>query len=210
MFIGLFAPAMVHEVLVAQQSAFVKGVGFARMRKVLGEGLLTNEEPIHMRHRRMMQPPFQRSRLDGYATLMSDLAREHIATWRDGSVIALAPAMMRLTLLIVAQTLFGTDARHHTDRITESMDIAIDRIERTMLPGLDRLDSLPLPYWRAFHRAADDLSMIAEELIAHRRGSMAGTPRVNPPTTCSACCSPCVMRTDRASPMRRSAMRLSP
>lgn len=179
-FIGLFAPAMVHEVLVAQQSAFVKGVGFARMRKVLGEGLLTNEEPIHMRHRRMMQPPFQRSRLDGYATLMSDLAREHIATWRDGSVIALAPAMMRLTLLIVAQTLFGTDARHHTDRITESMDIAIDRIERTMLPGLDRLDSLPLPYWRAFHRAADDLSMIAEELIAHRRGSMAGTPQGEP------------------------------
>lgn len=175
-FIGLFAPAMVHEVLVAQQSAFVKGVGFARMRKVLGEGLLTNEEPIHMRHRRMMQPPFQRSRLDGYATLMSDLAREHIATWRDGSVIALAPAMMRLTLLIVAETLFGTDARHHTDRIAESMDVAIDRIERTMLPGLDRLDGLPLPYWRAFHRAADELAMIAEELIAHRRGSMEGNP----------------------------------
>ena len=49
------------------------------------------------------------------------------------------------------------------------MDIAIDRIERTMLPGLDRLDSLPLPYWRAFHRAADELAEIAEELIAERR-----------------------------------------
>lgn len=57
-FIALFAPAMVNEVLVAQQHAFVKGVGFARMRKVLGEGLLTNEEPIHLRHRRMMQAPF--------------------------------------------------------------------------------------------------------------------------------------------------------
>jgi cytochrome P450 len=57
LFIGLFSPAAVHEVTVAQQHSFVKGVGFARMRKVLGEGLLTNEEPIHLAHRRMMQPP---------------------------------------------------------------------------------------------------------------------------------------------------------
>ena len=39
LFIGLFSPQGVHEVTVAQQHNFVKGVGFARMRKVLGEGL---------------------------------------------------------------------------------------------------------------------------------------------------------------------------
>jgi len=42
LFIGLFSPAAVHEVTVAQQHSFVKGVGFARMRKVLGEGFLSN------------------------------------------------------------------------------------------------------------------------------------------------------------------------
>jgi len=168
-FIALFAPAMVQEVLVTQQSAFVKGVGFARMRKVLGEGLLTNEEPIHLRHRRMMQPPFQRHRLDGYAHLMGDLTRAQVTRWQDGTVIGLAPEMMRLTLLIVAQTLFGTDAARHAERIAHAMDVAIDRIERTMLPGLDRLDALPLPYWQAFRRAADELAGIAEALIAERR-----------------------------------------
>ena len=35
LFIGLFSPVGVHEVTVAQQHNFVKGVGFARMRKVL-------------------------------------------------------------------------------------------------------------------------------------------------------------------------------
>ena len=48
----------------------------------------------------------------------------------------LAPEMMRLTLLIVARTLFGTDADRHTDQIAESMEIAIDRIELEMLEGM--------------------------------------------------------------------------
>lgn len=169
LFIGLFAPAMVHEVTVAQQSAFVKGVGFERMRKVLGTGLLTNEEPIHLRHRRMMQPPFHKSRLDGYAQQMSDLSRATVDSWPTGGTIQMAPEMMRLTLLIVARTLFGTDADRHTEHIAEAMEIAIDRIERTMLPGLDRLDNVPLPYWRKFREASDQLAMIAEDLIRERR-----------------------------------------
>lgn len=141
------------------------------MRKVLGEGLLTNEEPIHLRHRRMMQPPFHKSRLDGYAKQMNDLTTQTLNTWEPGSTISMAPEMMRLTLMIVARTLFGTDADRYTAQIAESMDVAIDRIERTMLPGLDRLDALPLPYWKNFHRAANELAFIAEDLIAERRGS---------------------------------------
>lgn len=176
LFLGLFAPEMVNTVTVTKQHDFVKGVGFARMRKVLGEGLLTNEEPIHLRHRRMMQAPFHHARLDGYAALMSDLTRERVASWQDGATIELAPQMMSLTLEIVARALFGTDARAHAEAIGEAMDVAIDRIERTMLPGLDRLDAVPLPYWRAFARAADRLAAIAEELIAARRAdATAGT-----------------------------------
>lgn len=171
LFIALFDPAMVNEVTVAQQSAFVKGVGFERMRKVLGTGLLTNEEPIHLRHRRMMQPPFHKSRLDGYARQMSELSASATDAWPSGGTINMAPEMMRLTLLIVARTLFGTDADRHTERIAESMEIAINRIERTMLPGLDRLDGIPLPYWRKFREASDELAEIAEDLIRERRAS---------------------------------------
>jgi cytochrome P450 len=169
LFVALFSPAMVNDVLVAKQHSFVKGVGFERMRKVLGEGLLTNEEPIHLRHRRMMQAPFHHSRLDGYARLMSQLTREELASWRPEATLPLAPRMMALTLEIVARSLFGTDARAEAGRIGEAMDVAIDRIERTMLPGLDRLDHAPIPWFRAFGRAADELAEIAERLVAERR-----------------------------------------
>lgn len=180
-FLGLFAPEMVDEVLVRSTRSFVKGVGFDRMRKVLGEGLLTNEEPIHLRHRRMMNAPFHRDRLDGYAATMARSTSTEFDRWRDGEVVPVGPRMMALTLDIVARTLFGTDAREHEARIAHSMEIAIDRIERTMLPGLDRLDRLPLPWFRAFPRAADELAEVAEQLIAQRRvGADTATPADGP------------------------------
>jgi cytochrome P450 len=48
------------------------------------------------------------------------------------------------------------------------MHIAIDRIERTMLPGLDRMDSWPIPYFKKFHTAADDLNDVASKIIRTR------------------------------------------
>jgi cytochrome P450 len=169
LFMALFSPEMVYQVTTSKQGSFVKGMGFARMRKVLGEGLLTNEEPIHLRHRRMMQPPFKKERLNSYSSLMTDLTREQISTWQNQADVLLGPEMMRLTLAIVAQTLFGTSARKYEQPIAESMEIAIDRIERTMLPGLQVFDDLPVPYWRKFGEAADELALIAEELIKSRR-----------------------------------------
>jgi len=114
LFVGLFSPAAVHEVTVAQQHNFVKGVGFARMRKVLGEGLLTNEEPIHLAHRRMMQPPFHHGNLDSYVALMHELVNQHTNAWKDKKSIELAPEMMALTLEIVSRCLFGLDSHQYT------------------------------------------------------------------------------------------------
>ena len=168
LFIGLFSPIGVHEVTVAQQHNFVKGVGFARMRKVLGEGLLTNEEPIHLAHRRMMQPPFHHGNLDSYVAIMHNLINEHTNNWRSKSSIDLAPEMMALTLEIVSRCLFGLDSHQYTEAIAESMEVAIDRIERTMLPGLERFDKSAIKYFKEFEIASDRLVDIAEAIINKR------------------------------------------
>ncbi len=168
LFIGAFSPEAVHQITVAQQHNFVKGVGFARMRKVLGEGLLTNEEPIHLAHRRMMQPPFHHGNLDSYVALMHQLIGEHISNWKDNDEIELAPQMMALTLEIVSRCLFGLDSAQYTDSIAESMAVAIDRIERTMLPGLERFDNSAIKYFKSFEQASDQLVEIAEAIIQKR------------------------------------------
>ena len=168
LFIGAFSPEMVHEVMVSKQHQFIKGVGFDRMRKVLGTGLLTNEEPIHLRHRRLMQSPFHISKISSYANTMVDLTQKHISRWRDGDVVALGPEMMSLTFDIVADILFGTDISADTKKVQRAMHIAIDRIERTMLPGLDRFDNLGLPYFRKFGSAANELHEVATRIVNER------------------------------------------
>ena len=168
LFFGAFAPEAVQDVTVTKQRSFIKGVGFDRMRKVLGTGLLTNEEPIHLRHRRLMQSPFHISKISSYATTMLDLTRKHISRWRVGEQVAIGPEMMALTFDIVADILFGSDISADTKRVQRSMHIAIDRIERTMLPGLDRFDNLPLPYFRKFESAANDLNAVATRIISER------------------------------------------
>lgn len=168
LFIGLFSPSAVHEVTVAQQHKFVKGVGFARMRKVLGEGLLTNEEPIHLAHRRMMQPPFHHGNLDAYVAIMHNLITEHTEAWKEESTVDIAPEMMELTLEIVSRCLFGLDSHEYTQIIAESMEVAIDRIERTMLPGLERFDKSAIKYFKEFEVASDKLVDTAEAIINKR------------------------------------------
>ena len=168
LFITAFAPEMVHEVTVSKQHQFIKGVGFDRMRKVLGTGLLTNEEPIHLRHRRLMQSPFHISKISEYATIMLNLTQKHISRWRNQEVIALGPEMMSLTFDIVADILFGADISGETDTVQRAMHVAIDRIERTMLPGLERFDNLPIPYFRKFGSAANELHEVATRIVTER------------------------------------------
>jgi cytochrome P450 len=168
LFVGVFSAEAVHQVTVAQQHNFVKGVGFARMRKVLGEGLLTSEEPIHLNHRRLMQPPFHHGNLDSYVAIMHRLVVARISKWKGKDSIDLAPEMMALTLDIVSQCLFGLDSSKYTSQIAQAMEIAINRIERTMLPGLERFDKSAISYFVAFERAANQLADIAEEIIETR------------------------------------------
>jgi cytochrome P450 len=168
LFVAMFSPDAVVDVNVKKQHSFIKGVGFERMHKVLGRGLLTNEEPVHLRHRRMMQPPFHHQQLDSYAHTMQTIVRDHVARWQVGQEVSANEEMMRLTFQIVARLLFSTDIDRYAEGVQHHMGIAIDRIERTMLPGLDRFDSSFLPYFATFRESADYLAGVAEDIIASR------------------------------------------
>ena len=63
-------PDVAREVLVTQQKRFARGYAHRGLRLVLGEGLLTSEDPLHRRQRRVVQPAFHRERIAGYARAM--------------------------------------------------------------------------------------------------------------------------------------------
>jgi len=107
-------------------------MGFGQMRKTLGEGLFTSEEPVHMRHRRMIQPGFHHTKLDAYAEKISLITREHVDSLRDGGVIDLHEVMSSLTLDIVSQSVFGINTRSMSDTIRQAVDESMDTVRLTL------------------------------------------------------------------------------
>src|SRR5215216_3234062 len=95
-------PDYIKDVLVTRNASFMKGRGLQRAKRLLGEGLLTSEPPLHRRQRRLAQPAFHKQRTNAYASLMVDYAlRLQRERWADGRTLDAAQEMMHLTLAVV-------------------------------------------------------------------------------------------------------------
>ncbi|HEX8098888.1 MAG TPA: cytochrome P450, partial [Actinomycetota bacterium] len=86
----------------------MKGQGIQEMKRLLGEGLLTSEDPLHKRQRRLIQPMFHHTRIRSYGDVMATYADQVGTRWSDGQTLDLHDEMMKLTLSIVGKCLFDT------------------------------------------------------------------------------------------------------
>src|SRR5438105_1992148 len=102
-------PDYVRDVLVTHHERYHKGRALQRAKRLLGEGLLTSEGEYHRRQRRLAQPAFHRQRIESYGETMIAYAARTADAWHDGQQFDIAHEMMRLTLAIVAKTLFDAD-----------------------------------------------------------------------------------------------------
>ncbi len=73
-------PDYINEILVTQAASFVRERTLRRMKILLGEGLITSDDPIHMQQRRIIAPAFHRQRIAGYADQIVSSAAESAAT----------------------------------------------------------------------------------------------------------------------------------
>ena len=163
-------PELVKELLTTPTDAFVKSPILRRTRVVLGEGLLTSEGPIHRRHRRLLLPAFHHTRLRAYADTMVHLTRQATKQWHDGEVFALDREMMRLTLDIAAQALFGAHVGLAVVRIGRALETTMRVFRRRMMnPLSDLLLQLPLPETFRLRRARADLDRVVYGIIQSRR-----------------------------------------
>lgn len=161
-------PAAIKEVLVTQQHAFVKSEGTRAMRELLGEGLVTSEEPLHRRMRRIVQPAFHRERIAGYAQTMRDYAQ----AWQPPrGPFDMHAEMMELTLRIASKTLFGVDAGAQADRVGAALHEVVTIFPDVLGPFGAIKRRLPVPATLRFRKARRILDEIVLELIAQRRRS---------------------------------------
>jgi cytochrome P450 len=166
-------PDAIRDVIVTNNSKFMKGQGLQEMKRLLGEGLLTSEGELHKRQRRLIQPMFHHQRIDGYGATMVEHAVRMREAWEDGQVLDAHQQMMRLTLSIVAKTLFDTDIEEAgATRVAEALGTSLGLFDRLTSPLFVILTRLGYsPENRRFREAKATLDDIVYGMIRERRGT---------------------------------------
>ena len=163
-------PDYIREILVTQASAFVKERTVRRMKILLGEGLITSDDPIHMRQRRIVAPAFHRQRIAAYGDQIVACADTQQKQWQPNQQIDIAASSMQLSLEIVARTLFNTEVTADIRSINDEVNTIMGLYNFIVaFPKLENFIHLPIPGLIKFRRSKGRLDTIVDRLIREHR-----------------------------------------
>lgn len=109
---------VVQHILMTNHKNYRKDYSYNKLKMALGNGLLTNEGESWFKQRRLAQPAFYKTRLEGFFDVMNLISKEHIISWNrnDDLELFIDKEMMQLTSKIVVETLLGSDV---SDKLTQ-------------------------------------------------------------------------------------------
>ncbi|MBB5331002.1 cytochrome P450 [Tunturiibacter gelidoferens] len=171
-------PEYIREILVTQANSFVKERTVRRMKVLLGEGLITSDDPIHMRQRKIAAPAFHRQRIAAYGDQIVASAVHQREAWRPNQHIDISAASMQLSLEIVARTLFNTEVTADIRSINDEVNTIMDLYNFIVaFPKIESFIHLPIPGIMKFRRSKARLDAVVDRLIhEHREAAARGEP----------------------------------
>lgn len=168
----LHRPELIQQVLVKDAAAFHKTPMLKRTtRDVIGDGLLTSEDELHKRQRRLTQPAFHARRITAYAGVMVASTEAMLAGWQDGSKHEINTEMMKLTMQIVARTLFNVDISSEADEIGHAITFLIEAASERLSRPLHLPIWVPTPQNRQRRQQGHLLEEKIMQIINERRAS---------------------------------------
>ena len=165
-------PDYIREILVTQASAFVKERTVRRMKILLGEGLITSDDPIHMRQRRIVAPAFHRQRIAAYGDQIVACADTQQKQWQPNQQIDIAASSMQLSLEIVARTLFNTEVTADIRSINDEVNTIMGLYNFIVaFPRIEDFLHLPIPGLMQFRKSKARLDAVVNRLINEHRNA---------------------------------------
>ena len=159
-------PDLIQQVLIRDNDQFEKDSGTKMLAKfVLGKGLLTAEGEEHKRMRKNTSPAFNRQRILSYGKIMTDLADQQSAAWKNGATIDMHSEMMAVTSAIVAKALFNMDVSEKVHAIGEALEKVMRIVDVIRMPFSDIAMQLPLPATLEIREGIETLDKIIYETI---------------------------------------------
>lgn len=163
-------PEAVRQIFADDGETMQAGKFNLSLRAFLGErSVLMLDGAEHMRHRKLLLPPFHGERMQAYGKAMMQEADAQIDAWPVGRSYALHPSMQTITLKVILRTVFGVEASDMAAverNISELLEIAA--WAPLLLPPLQHDFGAWSP-WARFQKEANQLDQTLRDLIHLRR-----------------------------------------
>ena len=170
----LFHPDDVRTALVDHADHLVRWErGVEVFAQTFGQGLLVAEGEAWRRQRRMLAPGFMPRRVQGYAGLMVEAAREALEAalppGLDDAVLPMEDLFNTLTMDVIMRTLFSNRAPDLAHAAAQATQVLSRAAMQEMFWPVSLPDGLPLPHKAAKRRALRVLNDLVGGQIDARR-----------------------------------------
>jgi cytochrome P450 len=115
------------EIFGSDPEVFHAGKGNAVLGPIMGEhSLLLVDGAQHKRARKLLMPAFRPSAMQGYRTLVEEIAKEEVASWRPGEEFRSLERMNALTLEVILRVVFGVADESRLAKLRPLVNATVD------------------------------------------------------------------------------------
>jgi cytochrome P450 len=132
-FVMVFDPEAVKQVFRAPPDRLRAGEANALLGNILGQrSVLLLDGAEHLRHRKLMLPPFHGQRMRAYERVMREATDRQIDAWPLNEPFAAMPSMQALTLDVITRAVFGVEEGERLDELKRRLRAMIMPISRRL------------------------------------------------------------------------------
>ena len=130
-FVMLFDPATVKELFQGSGDGLHAGEANALLGPIVGErSVLLLDGAEHLRHRRLLLPPFHGKRMLAHVETMRACADTEIDRWPVGEPFTLLESMQSLTLRVILRAVFGYTPGAEEDELARRLRAMVEPLSR--------------------------------------------------------------------------------
>jgi cytochrome P450 len=116
-------PALAKQVFAAKPDVLLGGAGVGPAGAIYGDrSMFVQEEPEHLRRRKLLTPPLLGSALAGYVPVIEEATRRAMARWPQGRPMRMLEAGRELSLDVIVRVMFGVTDPAEVTRMGEPFD----------------------------------------------------------------------------------------
>ena len=167
-YVLVFDPVLIQKSLAQSHTVMCKDRFTHELSRVLGQGLVTSEDELWRKQRKLVSHAFIPRRIGTYADAMVAATHHSLDGWSEGQEIPIHKAMAELTLDIVGRTLFDADVRGAAREVGHALEVINDFYALVLESPIQPPEWWPSPGMFRFRKSVRNVDRIIGGIIEAR------------------------------------------